>query len=235
MRGYLFNGKHNYNDIGLIMESKSIQPPAKKKIKVDVPGMNGFYDFSTVGSNGEIIYTERSIKVIHGLPARNKVDLYVLYSKALEWLQDVGKCQLIFDDISYFYFMAEVEGISTFQEMVTFGKLEVTFTCEPFKTGLNFVGSTIWDTFNFNEDILQDYSYDVVATEAVNVNIYNPGRLVTPTINCSVPMTVVFAGKIYPLIAGDNVPYGMKLLNGNNTLVINGTGHIAVLFRKVIL
>ena len=233
MRGYLFNGKHNYNDIGLIMESKSIQPPAKKKIKVDVPGMNGTYDFSTVGSNGEIIYTERAIKVIHGLPARNKVDLYVLYSKALEWLQDVGKCQLIFDDISYFYFMAEVEGISTFQEMVTFGKLEVTFTCEPFKTGINLVGNTLWDTFNFLEDVLQDSSYDVVGTKTIS--IYNPGRLVTPTINCSVPMSIVFAGKTYALIAGGNTLYGFKLLNGPNSLVINGTGTLSVLFRKVIL
>ena len=233
MKGFIFNGKHSYDDFGLPMESKSIQPPAKKKIKVDVPFMNGTYDFSTVGSSGEIIYTERAIKVILGFPTRSKADLYALYSVVLEWLQDVGKSQLIFDDLNYFYFLAEVEGVSTFQEMVTFGKLDVAFTCESFKTGLAFVGSTLWDTFNFNEDVLQDSSYDVATTKTVA--IYNPGRLVTPTINCSAPMSIVFAGKTYALIAGDNVPYGMKLLNGNNTLVINGTGHVSVLFRKVIL
>lgn len=233
MNGYLFNGKHSYNDIGLIMESKSIQPPAKKKIKVDVPFMNGTYDFSTVGSNGEIIYTERAIKVVHVLPAWSKANLHALYSRALEWLQDVGQRQLIFDDISYFYFMAEVESASTFEEIVTFGKLTVVFIAEPFKTGLAFVGSTLWDTFNFNEDLIQDSSYDVVVTQTVS--IYNPGRLVTPTINCSVPMSIVFSGVTYALIAGDNVPYGMKLLNGDNTLVINGTGHVSVLFRKVVL
>jgi len=233
MRGFNFNGKRNYDDFGLHMESKSIQPPSKKKIKVDVPFMHGSYDFSTVGSNGEIIYTERAIKVVLGFPTRSKADLHALYSRALEWLQDVGKCQLIFDDMSYFYFLAEVEGISTFEEMLTFGKLEVTFTCEPFKTGLANVGSTLWDSFNFLEDVLQDSSYDIVGTKTVI--IYNPGRLVTPTINCSVPMSIVFAGKTYALIAGDNTPYGMKLLNGNNSIVINGTGHIAVLFRKVIL
>jgi len=233
MKGYLFNGKHNYNDIGLIMESKSIQPPAKKKIKVDVPFMNGSYDFSTVGSNGEIIYTERMIKVVHGLPTRSKADLHALYSRALEWLQDVGKCQLIFDDINYYYFMAEVEGVSTFEEMLTFGKLEVTFTCDSFKIGINLVGSTLWDTFNFNEDVLQDESYDVVGTKTIN--LYNPGRLVTPTVNCSVPMNIVCSGKTYPLLAGDNVPFGFKLLNGNNSIVINGTGHISFPFRKVIL
>ena len=31
---------------------------AKKKIKETVPFMNGYYDFSTIGSNGEIMYEE---------------------------------------------------------------------------------------------------------------------------------------------------------------------------------
>jgi len=232
-KGFNFNDKHSYRDIGLHMKSMSIQPPAKKKIKVDVPFMHGSYDFSTVGSNGEITYTERMVKVVLGFQTRSKAQLYALYSVALEWLQDVGQSRLIFDDLNYYYFMAEIEGISTFEEMLTFGELEVTFTCEPFKSGIDPVGSTLWDTFNFNEDVLQDSSYDVVGTKTVN--IYNPGRLVTPLINCSVPMSIAFAGKTYPLIAGDNTPLGLKLLNGNNTLVINGTGHVSVLFRKVIL
>ena len=233
MRGFTFNGKHNYDDFNLPMDSKSIQPPAKKKIKVDVPFMNGTYDFSTVGSNGEIIYTERAIQVVLGFPTQSKAELHALYSRALEWLQDVGKCQLIFDDISYYYFMAELENASSFEEMRIFGKMAVTFTCDCFKMGLNPVGATLWDTFNFNEDVLQDSSYDVVGTKTIN--LYNPGRLVKPVINCSVPMSIVFAGKTYPLIAGNNTPFGLKLLNGNNSIVINGTGHIGFLFHKVIL
>ena len=231
--GFNFDNKHSFYDLNLLLESKSIQPPDKKKIKVDVPGMNGFYDFSTIASGGEIIYGERIITVVLGFPIRSKVELYSHYSRVLEWLQDVGKSRLIFDDLDYYYFMAEVESASSFEEMIVFGKMTVTFVAEPFKVGIDPVGNTIWNTFNFLEDVLQDSSYDVVGTKTVI--IYNPGRLVTPTINCSVPMSIVFAGKTYPMVAGNNLPYGLKLLNGNNSLVINGTGHVSILFKKVIL
>ena len=152
LRGFTFNNKHNH-DMSVVMHSKSIQPPSKKKIKESVPFMNGSYDFSTVGSNGEIVYTERTITVVLGLPTDSKERLHRLYSKTIEWLMDVGKCQLIFDDIKTYYFMAEVEATSTFDEVMSFGRLTVTFTADPFKTSIEYVGDNLWDTFNFEEDI----------------------------------------------------------------------------------
>lgn len=233
MNGITFNSKHSYNDFNLILNSRTISTPTKKKIKVDIPGMNSVYDFSTVASKGELIFNQRAIECVFTLLANSKRELHAKLSRVAEWLQDAPQGQLVFDDISYFYFMAEVEGNIEFEESNNIAEITVIFIAEPFKTSFDYVGSTLWDTFNFVEDVLQDSSYDVVTTETVT--IYNPGRLVTPTINCSVPMSIVFAGKTYPLIAGDNVPYGMKLLNGPNTLVINGTGHVAVVFRKTVL
>lgn len=231
--GFKFNLQHN-NDIGLIMDSKSIQSPSKKKIKEDVPFMNSSYDFSTVGSNGEITYTDRIITVVLGLPTRNKTQLHILYSKALQWLVDVGQSQLIFDDILDYYFLAEVEGISTFEEIIKFGKLTVTFTCEPFKMGVSLEGSEqLWDTFNFETDILQDSSFDVVGTKIINIT--NAGRLVCPTINANANMNLIFDSKTYSLMVGDNKFYNLKLQNGANSIVINGNGHIKFLFRKVSL
>ena len=77
LRGVAFNSKHN-KDFNIAMERKSIQSPSKKKIKDSVPFMSGSYDFSTIGSNGEITYNEREIAVTFGLPANNKEQLQVL-------------------------------------------------------------------------------------------------------------------------------------------------------------
>ena len=233
MNGGTFVGEHSYNDFRLIMTAKRIGTPSKKKIKVDVPGMNSVYDFSMVASNGEIIYNQRAVEVDFTLFANSKQELHSELSRVAEWLQDTVQGPLIFDDISYFYFMAEVEDSIIISEEHNTADITVKFIAEPFKTGINLVGNTLWDTFNFLEDVLQDSSYDVAGTKTIS--IYNPGRLVTPTINCSVAMSVVFAGKTYPLIAGDNTPYGFKLLNGDNSIVINGTGHTSFLFHKVIL
>ena len=229
IRGCTFNNKHN-NDIGLVMHSKSIESPSKKKIKETVPFMNGSYDFSTIGSNGEITYSERKITVIFGLPAETKEKLQILYSRALEWLVDVGKSKLVFDVMEDYYFMAEVEETSSFEETREFGLLTVTFVAEPFKYSVDYVGSNIWDTFNFEEDYLQDSVYDIVGTKAIT--LYNPGRTSRPIINCTAPMTLIQNGKSYNLITGDNKLYGFYLNTLGNSLTINGTGRISFIFRK---
>jgi predicted phage tail component-like protein len=229
LRGFTFNGKHN-NDIGVVMHSKIIQSPAKKKVKETVPYMNGSYDFSTVGSNGEITYSERQITIAIGLPAETKEELQVLYSKVLEWVVDVGKQQLIFDVMNDYYFMAEIEGTTSFQETMEFGKLELTFVADPFKYSTEYIGSDIWDTFNFEEDYAQSSGFNIIGSSTIT--IYNPGRTVRPIINCTAPMTMIQNGKTYNLAYGDNRPYGFYLANASNQLTINGTGNINFEFRK---
>ena len=229
LRGVTFNGKHN-NELDVVMEKKTIQSPSKKKVKDSVPFMNGSYDFSTIGSNGEIVYTERDITITFGLPAETKEQLQVMYSKVLEWLVDVGKQKLIFDVMKDYYFLAEAEETTTFEEVMEFGRLEVKFVVDPFKYSINYVGTNIWDTFNFEEDYLQDSYYDIVGSRTINV--YNPGRTVRPVINCNSPMTLIQNGKSYSLSVGDNKPYGFYLNNLSNSLTVNGTGRINFIFRK---
>ena len=229
LRGVNFNNIHN-NDIGLVMHSKSIKPPPKKKIKETVPFMNGSYDFSTIGTNGEVIYSERQITIVFGIPAESKEELQVLYSNALSWLTDTGKQKLVFDVMRDYFFMAEVEETSSFEELMSFGTLTVTFVAEPFKYSTDYVGDNIWDTFNFEEDYLQSTEYNIVNTAAITIN--NPGRLTSPIINCSSAMTLIKSGKSYSLKVGDNKLYGFRLSRGSNTLTINGTGNIKFIFRK---
>jgi len=198
MNGFKFNNKHSWTDYHVYMESKSIQPPGKKKIKLDVPFMNGSYDFSTVGSNGEITYTERLVNVVISFPTKSKQQLYAQYSKALAWLQDVNKSKLIFDDIKDYYFMAEVEDASSFEEVFRFGKLHLTFVCESFKTSINLEGNDIWDTFNFDEDVFQDVAY--VVSGSKTITIINTGRLISPVINVTSNMTITINSKTFNLV-----------------------------------
>lgn len=229
LTGCAFNSKHN-NDVGVVMHSKSIQPPSKKKIKDSVPFMNGSYDFSTVGSNGEIVYSEREITIIFGLPAETKEQLQVLYSKTLEWLVDVGKQKLVFDVMEDYYFMAEVEETSSFEELMSFGILTVKFVADPFKMSVNYIGSDLWDPFNFEEDIVQESGYDISGSR--NISVYNPGRSVRPTINCNAPMSITKDGKTFNLSVGDNKVYGFYLRSLINEVTVIGNGRINFIFRK---
>jgi predicted phage tail component-like protein len=230
----IFNNKNCYNDIGVMIESINIQPPSKKKIKQSVPFMNGSYDFSTVGSLGEIVYEGRIIKVKFILAEKNRALLYMKYTKVMEWLLGSGQSQLIFTDMPDCYYMAEVENAPSFEEVVRrAGKFDVEFIAEPFKTGVDYAGNNLWDPFNFEEDYMQDTEFDVIGSSLVTM--YNPGRAVVPVINVDAVMTATIGGYTANLSIGDNIDYGFKLQPIENTINITGTGHIKILFRKVML
>lgn len=233
LRGFTFNGVHN-SEMGVFMHSRSIQPPSKRKIKETVPFMNGSYDFSTIGSNGEIIYEERDISIELGFDNDDKEALLRSYSTILDWLMNVnGKGKLVFDDSKDYYYMVDVESSSSFEEIMDFGKLTVKFTAEPFKNGVDYATNAMWDLFNFEEDYLQDSDYDIVSNKTLV--IYNPKSLTKPTINCNSSMILTYNNKSYDLKVGDNTPYGLKLQNGSNNLAFVGTGHVKISFRKVSL
>lgn len=235
MRGLKFNNKHSFTDFGLILEKKSIQPPSKKKIKVEVPFMNSSYDFSTVATGGEQVYTHREVTVIFGLPTKSKQQLQVLYSKILSWLEDVPQSQLIFDDMADLYFLAEVENAPSFEEMLMFGKLTVTFICEPFKFGVNLEGveNIKWDSFNFETDYMTPTQFTVAGTQAIS--LYNSGRVVTPTINCSAAMTAKIGTYTANLVAGDNKDWRFRLQPGENLITVTGSGTIKFNWRKEVI
>jgi phage-related protein len=229
LRGFKFNNISN-KDMNVVMHSKSIDPPAKKKIKESVPFMHGSYDFSTIGSDNGPLYSERSITLVLGIPANNKEQLQVLYSNTLEWLQDVGKQQLVFDDIKDYYYMAEVEEASSFDQVMEFGVLTVKFVADPFKRSVEYVGSDVWDVFNFEEDTSQDNQYYVSGYR--EIMLYNPGRRVKPIINCDTFLSIIQNGKAYNLSSGDNKLYGFYLDPLTNDLKVNGHGTIKFIFRK---
>lgn len=232
LRGFSFNGVHN-TEKGVVMHSKVIQSPSKKKIKTSVPFMNSEYDFSTVATNGEITYNNREITVVIGIPSESKERLQIEYSKMLTWLVDVNKSRLIFDDIPDYYFMAEVESATTLEQLMEFGRLTVTFTAEPFKNSIQYIGSELWDTFNFEEDYMEDVEFDVSGSKTVT--LYNPGRLIVPVINSSAVMKAKVNGYTANLIEGNNKDLKFKLKKGSNSIIITGYGHVEFIFRKEIL
>lgn len=234
MTQIIFNGKKSYDDFGLILESFNIQPPSKKKIKESVPFMNGSYDFSTVATNGEPVYNERTIRINFYLAERNRAMLYIKYSQMMTWLLAAGKSELIFTDMPDTYFLAEVEEAPDFEEIVArLGRFQITFVGEPFKYGVDYEGQKLWDPFNFETDYMQDTEFDVIGS--ATATIYNPGLPVVPLINVNASMIVTLNGYIANLQPGDNKDYKFKLQPGANSITVTGTGHIKFLFRKVLL
>lgn len=232
--GITFNGKHSYKDFGLILEYFKPQLPQPKKIIESVPFMNGDgYDFSTVATNGEIIYTGRNILCKLSFLERSKEALYVKYNLIAAWLLESGTAQLIADAMPDFYFTAEVRELPTWDEVNKVGKLEFMFRADPFKLGINYEGSDIWNTFNFESDVAQEVEFDISGSKTITIE--NVGRIVVPTVNCSSNMTVTNNGYTANFVTGNNKNWSFKLKPGTNTITINGTGHIKFIYRKELI
>lgn len=230
----IFNDKKSFTDFGIIVESFSIQPPSKKKIKDQVPFMNGSYDFSTVATNGEPVYTQRIIKVRFNLKERSRTALYNKYSAVLTWLLESGQAQLIIDDMTDTYFIAEVETAPSFDFLIRrAGIMDVEFVAEPFKVGKNYVGQELWDNINLETDILQDTSFNINGSKTIN--IYNPGRAIVPEVIVTADMSCTLDGYTTNFTTNKKKDYRFKLKNGYNTINISGTGYIEFRFRKEVL
>lgn len=61
MIGVMFGNKHSYRDFGLILSSKTIPLPKPKTDLINVPGADGSIDLSTVLTDGDVKYENRSI------------------------------------------------------------------------------------------------------------------------------------------------------------------------------
>lgn len=201
--GVTFNGKNSFNDFGLYIEEKHINPPVPKIIKDSIPYQNGQYDLSMVGSNGHVVYDTRTIIIKFLLANDTMEDLYELYSSILEWLINTGQNQLIFDFMPDYYFLVRVQDVPTFDEFVDNGDLQVTFICDPFKYVRN----------------------NQVIAMATPMTIYNPYIYSSPNIRIysNGIGNFILNGKTYAINTTTYVDLNyLYLESGQNTISFNG-------------
>jgi hypothetical protein len=235
MNEIIFNGKGNYSDFGVNLIYFRPQPPAPKIIKEDVPFMNGYYDFSTVGSGGEPVYTDRKIICSLQYISKSKTALYQKYSQLLMWLLESGKAELTYSAETGVYYIAKVEIAPSWENFVARGgTLQFEFSAEPFKVGKDYVGKELWDNINFETDFLQDeLIFNVSGSKTVS--IYNHGRIVTPEVIVSSNISLTANGYTANFTTTKTKDYRVKLKNGYNTITVSGTGNIEFRFRKEVL
>ena len=219
--------------MNVVMHSKSIHSPSKKKVKESVPFANSSYDFSTVATNGEITYNEREIEIVLGLPANSKEGLHTLYSTTLEWLVDVGCSKLIFDDMPEYYFLAEIESNTNLEQIMEFGTMSITFTAYPFKIANDYAGEETWDHFNFEVDYAQSNEFYINGEREITV--YNSGRTICPVVECNSDTWVKLDGYETTFKEGISKDWAFKLQNGANVMKVKvpqDNGTIKFKFRK---
>lgn len=233
MKGINFNGKHTYRNFDLILlDSREIETPSKIKVKESVPFMSGSYDFSNLyGGN---CFTERKLQYEFLVKATTRQQLELKRMNVENWLMGTNtKTMLIDDNLQGYYYMAEVESVD-FTDLITNGKLKVEFMAYPFKISTNYEGNNLWDSFCFETDVLQDNTFTINGTNAVE--IYNRSAInISPILICSSDMVIVKDNITYNVASGTNKSYTFELKSGANTMQITGNGTIEFKFKSEVL
>lgn len=233
MYDIVFNGKHSFNDMGLKrINATEHKAPTKNKIQQTIPFMNGSYDFSNL--YGSATYSDREFTYSFLVEIENEALMNYRKIEIENWLLGANKKTILIDeDLKGYYYLAECIDID-FDNYYSFGLIDVTFTAYPFKIGEAYEGNNLWDSFNFELDVLQDTKFTVNGSS--NVNIYNSSAIdIEPTVIASSQFEIVLDNKKYIVESGESKDYRFKLKRGNNNLTLKGNGTIEFRFRKEVL
>lgn len=230
--GITKGNKHSYNNFGLKIISRELNPPSKKKIKETIPFMHGSYDFSSL--YGENVYEERKIKYIFDFRYRNKLEFISKKIAIANWLTSGSKEPLYDDLIPGYYFIAECEDSIDFSEGYVDCEVTVTFTAYPFKIRTYEEGNIPWDDFIFDLDTLQKTKFNVQGSK--DIKLYNESaKSITPIIVSDSEMQILKDRATYIVPKGEIKDYRLNLDIGENKLTINGNGNIEFKFRRELL
>lgn len=210
MKGIKFGNYHSYDDFSLILSQKTIGTPSPKVETIDIPGGDGVLDLTDFF--GEVKYNNRNLSFDFStmVPPEQFMDLFSRVQNALHG----QKMQIILDDDAEWYYTGRIT-VSEWKAEKNIGKLTIDCDCEPFKTRHG-------DTVIFQA---------VEGTEAT-VILPNGIKPVVPIIDITGNINLTFGTNFWALSEGRYELPAVKLVNGENTILVEGTGTATFTYRE---
>ncbi|MDP4133999.1 MAG: phage tail family protein [Bacillota bacterium] len=189
--GLTFNGKHSYNDFGLVMQSKNRPLLPEPKIVTDEAAcMDGEYDYTDANPDGRAKYKSVTHEITFDFDrtkvnCRNPQVIRNLAHDIAKWLS-CGEQILIYDDEVIIYHQARVINKIDLEPQIQAGRpFTVQFKCRPY--GYLIKKST--DSMSDLEDYIGTYGIIEGMTPAhftvtgnQTLTLYNPGTFVKPLV-----------------------------------------------------
>ena len=128
------NGKSSYNDFGIYIKERNPSVPTKRRNIKTIPGMHGFYDFSSL--YGEVIYEDRTIEYKFDITGWDVEDLDNERRRVMDWILNIHNTKII-DEYSPNYYWLGSYSDGSWKEDAEQGLLTVKFVVYPFAISIN--------------------------------------------------------------------------------------------------
>lgn len=228
---------HTLTDWGLAIGNNDyIGDPEQETYYVDVPGADGFLDFSEA-ITGRRIFKSRAINILlGGKKPRNDWDIFISDLRNLIGGREV---KVIFDNDPGFYWTGRAN-IKDFDRSREIGNFTLSIPkADPYK--YNVADSTedwLWDSFDFETGVIDDGT-ELTLTSPTVAKSYT----IVPDIMPFVPIiqvssigsagiTMTVAGEAYPLVKGKNRFADIVVNQEDVTLTFKGQGTLTIRYRR---
>lgn len=201
MKGVRFGNYHSYDDFNLILSQKTIGTPSPKTETIDIPGGDGVLDLTEFF--GEVKYNNRPLSFEFSTMVP-KVEFMDLFSKVQNAIHG-QKMQIVLDDDNEWFYAGRIT-VSEWKADKNIGKLTIDCDCEPYKSKLTNTVVT------------------VEVNGATSVILTNSKKIVVPTITITGEVELTFGTNFYTLGPGLYDLPAVQLVNGENTILLDGTG-----------
>lgn len=221
MIGVTFGDKHSFDDFGIYLTSKTINPPEPQTNTISVPLRDGSIDLTESLTN-DVKYNDR------------KIDMTFSVVRPMEqWSDKVSEIEnylhgkrmkVVFDDDANYYYIGRLK-VNEWSSQKSIGKLVIECVADPYKYDIQ--DDWLWDSFDFENGYIRE-SENILVSGSTTVVIVGKRKKTYPTITASSAMTVAYNGATYNLTEGINKLYDMILDEGENTLTFSGSGSVLI-------
>lgn len=228
-----FNGINTWDTWRLIPSSRPvINPPGFKSNYIEIPGMDGSIDISTVLTGGYPTYSNRT----------GSIEYYVMreYDEYYSWINVYHRImsymhgrrfKVILLEDPYYYYTGRMT-VNQWRSEKDWSKIVLDYTFDPYKLAVHATnGPWIWDPFDFVNGIVTDYVKYIGkdgkgvkfinSSSVLDFKIYAGSMRICPTFNVSITKTPVTL--TFDFYTGSDYTRGTKIKSHDVTLSSSGT------------
>jgi hypothetical protein len=216
MRGIKFGVYHTADDWGLILNAKTINPPAPKYVKISVDGRDGDLNLSRT-LTGDMKYSNREASFTFLVTDGSQEERAELINEIVNLIHG-NELQIIEPDDPDHYLLGECS-VNSIQNNKAYGSFIVSADCEPYRYAIEEIKRTI--TASATES-------SVVLTNSGRKTLI-PTVTVTGTVNLTIGTTKVSLG------AGTYKLTSLILRPGSNVVGVSGSGAITFTYREWVI
>ena len=209
MKGITFGNLHSYRDLKLIMNSKEIGSPEVKVRKIDIEGADSSLDLTEFFGEAKFENVIHKFQFSTIVPQAQFLSLFSTVKNALHGKKMRG----ILDDDPLFYYMGRCS-VSSFTSEKNVGMVSVECDCEPYK-------------YKLQPTIM---SVTVDGTQAITLT--NGRKRAVPVITTTADMTIVFGDGTWTHGTGTFTIPELELVEGENIVMVTGTGKITFTWQE---